>query len=215
MKKNQTMSKLLQLKLLSSVLEFLARVGVPEAAIRDSFERGLIRSRTFRRNRVSSRVDGRYQRSGDVSAQLLRLWHRDSRFIDGKDFNPRPLLLSKGKVSLRALVSKLDPVANPMEVLNEMKAVGLIRRLANGRYVPTASAAVIPQLHPWAVEHATKSVVRLVSTVCRNAAKRSSQPPLLERYSYVPDLNPAEALAFAEFSRSQGQTYLDTLDDWL
>src|SRR5688572_25875424 len=127
MKQSQTMSKLLQLKLLGSVLEFLARVGVPESAIRDSFERGLFRSRSFRVNQVSSNVDGRYQRNGDVSAHLLRLWHRDARLIDGKKFNPRSLPLSRGKNSLRALIVKLDPEANPMEVLKEMRAVGLIR----------------------------------------------------------------------------------------
>ena len=96
-----------------------------------------------------------------------------------------------------------------------MEHAGLIRQTKGGRYVPTASATVIPRFHPWAMEHAAKSVIRLVSTVFRNANREAGDPPLLERYSYVPDLSPEEGRRFAEFSRAQGQVYLDTIDDWL
>jgi hypothetical protein len=113
------------------------------------------------------------------------------------------------------LIGSLDPSADASEVLRNMKMVGLIRKTKGGRYLPTASATVIPGLHPWATEHAARSVIRLVSTVFRNANRDGGEAPLLERYSYVPDLNPEEGREFADFSRSQGQAYLDTLDDWL
>lgn len=207
--------KELQTRLLVSVLEFLAMAGAPESSIRDSIEKGLARSRTFRNLAPKSKTDGLYQKSGDVSAQLLRIWHRDSRYVSSSSLSPRPLPLSKGRNSLRLLVEKIDPEVNSMEVLRNMRQVGLIQRIKDGRYLPTASATVIPRLHPWATEHAAKSVIRLVSTVFRNASREVDDPPLLERYSYVPDLSPEEGKAFAEFSRSQGQVYLDTIDDWL
>jgi hypothetical protein len=213
MKRKSNLPKHLQLRFLSSVLEFLARSGVSESSIRDSFEKGLVRSRSFRNARTSG--DGRYQKSGDISAHLLRLWHRDARYVTGSDSSPRPLLLVKGKNSLRNLIRALDPSADASEVLRNMKMVGLIRKTKGGRYLPTASATVVPGLHPWATEHAARSVIRLVSTVFRNANRDGDDPPLLERYSYVPDLSPEEGREFAEFSRSQGQAYLDTLDDWL
>jgi len=207
--------KELQTRLLQSVLEFLAMAGAPETSIRDSFEKGLLRSRSFRRAGPNAKSDGLYQKSGDISAQLLRIWHRDSRYVGARDLSPRPLPLSKGRNCLRRLVEKLDPDIDPMEILRNLKHLGLIRRTKDGRYLPTASATVIPRLHPWVTEHAAKSVIRLVSTVSRNASREADDPPLLERYSYVPDLHPEERRAFAEFSRAQGQAYLDTIDDWL
>lgn len=209
------MSKDLQSKLLASVIEFMTRTGVSEPEIKSAFRKGLIQAHPGRARKKNSSAGGRYPRSGDISAHLLRLWHREDKYVGSSDFKPRPLYLSKGRLSLRNLVIKVDPDADVAQVLRGLKDAGLIRKTANGRYLPTTSAAVIPPLHPWAAEHTAKSVVRLVSTVRRNSSLDSDTPPLLERYSYVPDLDPAEAKAFAEFARSQGQAYLDTLDDWL
>lgn len=207
--------KELQQKLLGSVVEFMTQSGVSEASITQAFRLGLKQSRN-QKDGVGVRDGvGRYPSSGDVSAHLLRLWHRDHRFTDNAYAKPRPLYLSKGRYSLRRLLLSLDPQANVASVLKVMRSMGLIRRTKDGRYLPAKNAAVVSGLHPWAMEHAAKSVVRFVTTVLRNANSDSKSPPLLERYSYVPDLNPSEAMAFAEFARSQGQAYLDVLDDWL
>lgn len=215
MNSNNKMSPQMQLKLLSSVLELMATAGVSEKAIRGSFERGLLLSRRLRPKGRAQHSDGRYQTKGDVSALLLRLWFRDARLVDDETCNPRPLHPSQGRRNLHALIKSLDSSADPAEVLREMKSAGLIRKTSTGRYLPTKSAMIIPSLHPWTIEHAVRSITRLVSTVNRNASRESDRPPLLERYSYVPDLDPNEGLSFAEFSQSQGQAFLEVLDDWL
>lgn len=215
MKARNRIPKQLQSRLFGSVIEFMATLGLSESEIRRAYEAALTKLRTERERRASKGIDGGCQQNGDVSAHLLRIWYRDSRLIDAAECKPRPLPLSKGKNSLHALVKKLDPGADPSAVLATMKAVGLIKRTAGGKYIPTANAAVIPKLHPWVMEHAARSLIRFVSTVHRNANPKSELPPLLERCSYVPDLNPADAGSFAEFARIQGLAYLDTLDDWL
>lgn len=96
-----------------------------------------------------------------------------------------------------------------------MRAVGLLKRLANGKYLPTAESVTIDRLHPLAVEHVAKSLIRLVATVCRNTDPKKQAIPLIERYAYVPDLSEAETKAFAEFTRAQGMAYLESVDDWL
>lgn len=210
----KSISKQLPSKLLGPVLEFMVMAGLSEVAIRAAFERALLRSDSLRQRASTS--EGKSRSPGDVSAHLLRLWHRDSRYINGRTFQPRALPLSSGRNNLRALIKELDAGVNPTEVLQNMRAVGLIRRTSQGRYLPTSSAAVLPTLHPWAVEHAVHSVSRLLSTFRKNASsKPGDSPPLLERYSYVPDLDPLEVPAFEEFARSQGQVLLDVLDDWL
>lgn len=209
------LSRKLQMSFLGAVIEFMARIGISEKEIRSSFEHGMAHAREAISTVESSGSDAKYRADGDVSAYLLRLWCRDQRFMDSIKLTPRPLPLLRGKNNLRCLITSLDPRVDAVEVLNAMKAARLIRRVSNGRYVPTDDGAIFSSLHPWAIEHTAKSVIRLVSTVFRNASGSTREPPLLERYSYVPDLDPANKRAFAEFTRLQGLTYLQAVDDWL
>ncbi len=142
------------------------------------------------------------------------MWHRDSRYID-YDARPRALFLTKGRNNLRATIRRLDPAADATEILREMKAVKLIRKIANGRYLPTSESAIVNRMHPLAADHIAKLVIRLVSTVSRNIEPTGASLPLIERHAYAPDLNQTEREAFAEFTRSQGMTYLESVDNWL
>lgn len=209
------LSRKLQMSFLGAIIEFMARIGIPEKDIRSSFEKGLARIRVTVNTVDTSGADAKYRPDGDVSAYLLRLWFRDQRFLDSVKLAPRPLPLLRGRNNLRSLISSLDPKVDPVEVLKAMKAARLIRRVANGRYLPTDDGAIFSSLHPWAIEHTAQSVIRLVSTVYRNASGATGEPPLLERYSYVPDLDPMNRRAFAEFTRLQGLAYLQAVDDWL
>lgn len=195
------------------MITFMAQAGFTQTEIRKAFESalGLAGTTPSKTRRKSSRKE---PAAGDVSALLLRLWHRDSKYLDNREYKPRPLPLLRGKNSLRSIVQQLDSTVEAEPLLRSMKATGLIRRTTDGRYLPTSSAVVLPALHPWAVEHTAQSVLRLLSTVARNS-NGGEASPLLERYSYVPDLAPEFAQPFAEFARRQGQTLLDTLDDWL
>jgi hypothetical protein len=215
MRKEGALSKQLQLKLLGSVMEFLARAGISESAIRTAFEKGLASSRRFRAPAVGHAQDSRYLPNSDVSADVLRLWHRDSRYLDDSDAKPRPLCLLKGRNSVKSLVKVFNHGANVREVLSFMKAADLIRRVSDGRYVPTAEGGTITNADPFVVEHLARSVIRLFGTVRRNTTAKREATSLIERYAYVSDLNRAESKAFAEFTKSQGLVYLQAVDDWM
>ena len=165
-------------------------------------------------SRVSTTRDCRYVGNGNVSAELLRLWTRDGRYIT-RDAKPRPLSLERGKPNLVSLIASLDDSVDPYSIVGSMRSVGLLRKLPNGKYVPTAESVKIDSLHPLAIEHVAKSLIRLVATVCRNTDPNREAVPLIERYAYVPDLSKAESEAFAEFTRTQGMAYLEAVDDWL
>jgi hypothetical protein len=213
-KTSGTPSPHLHLQMLGAVLEFMHRVGMDEPAIRDSVQRSL----AGLTSRLSSRDVGRLGSieigNENLSAELLRVWHRDGRYID-MDAKPRPLSLTKGRNNLRATIRRLDPTANAAEILREMKLVKLIRRTSNGKYLPTSEAAIVTTMHPLATDHIAKLVIRLVSTVSRNIDSTAKSLPLIERHAYAPDLNIAEREAFAEFTRAQGMAYLESVDNWL
>ena len=204
----------LMMKLVKSILDFLIRSGMTRARVEAMLAESLLQLSRRSVTRNTSLQESHYVGNGDVSAEVIRIWHRDARFLDG-EARPRPLQLNRGSRSLGALVKKLDPSVDHMQSIRVMRAVGLIRRLPDGRYVPTAESVKIDHLHPLAIEHIAKSVVRLVTTVSRNTDPTHQSMPLIERYAYVPDLSATEAIAFADFSRRQGMSYLEAVDDWL
>jgi hypothetical protein len=208
------LSMQLHFQMLGSVLEFMCRSGVAESLVRDAVERGIARLQNLKKDGAQSTHDDIRMGGENVSAQLLRIWHRDSRYID-RDAKPRPLFLFKGRNSLRAIVKRLDRSADAIEILRQMRSVGLIRKASAGRYLPTSESAIVGQLHPLAVEHVAKLVIRLVSTVGRNLDPTGNALPLIERHAYAPNLNASDCAAFAEFTRVQGMAYLKSVDDWL
>jgi hypothetical protein len=202
----------LHLKMLNSVLQFMRGAGVSKSLIRAAFEKSL-RLLGETKTGAASRSDGLRTGNENLSAELLRMWHRDGRYIDD-DANPKPLSLTKGRNNLSGAILRIDPEADAEKVLGEMKAVKLIRRTACGKYLPTSEAAIVSRLHPLATDHIAKLVIRLVSTVSRNLDPAGSLP-LIERHAYAPDLSRAERKAFAEFTRAQGMAYLESVDNWL
>jgi hypothetical protein len=205
----------LQLKLLGAILEFMIRSGLSEQEVRGAVRACLAHlAKGNGGSGNSSSSEAKYVGNGNVSAELIRLWTRDGRFMD-RDARPKPLPLSRGRSSLVALIGRLDPAADPYSTVESMKTVGLIRELPSGRYIPTAESVKIDRLHPLAVEHVAKSLIRMVTTVCRNTDPGRHSMPLIERYAYVPDLSRTEMKAFADFTRTQGMAYLESVDDWL
>lgn len=201
-------------RLVQSVLDFLLKSGMSPSEIGSILSECQLLEKGSKSKSRQAHQDTHRVGNGDVSAEVMRIWHRDSRFLD-REANPRPLQLNRGSSSLVALVRRLDPSGDPTSSIKVMRAVGLIRRMSDGRYVPTAESVKIDHLHPLAIEHIAKSVVRLVTTVCRNTDQRRQAMPLIERYAYAPDMSRKEAAAFAEFTRRQGMVYLEAVDDWL
>jgi hypothetical protein len=200
--------------LFGAVLEFMSRCGAAEDAIRESFEKSVIDLRDWKVKDRLGRGSGQGVQTQNLPALLLRAWHRDARYID-HEANPLPLPLSRGRNNLSTVIRRIDPSANTFEILRSMKAVGLIRRTSRGRYIPTSEAAIVDQLHPLLIEHVTKLVSRLIGTISRNTTSKRDSISLIDRHAYTASLNPVDRAAFAEFSRSQGMAYLESIDDWL
>jgi hypothetical protein len=150
----------------------------------------------------------------NVTAELLRLWHRDERYLNS-DAKPRPLSLDRGRNNLRATIRRINSNIDPDEILREIQAVKLIKKLPNGKFMPTSASAIVGKLHPLAIDHVAKIVIRLVGTMSRNVNESSRALPLIERHAYAPDLKWNERKAFAQFSRAQGMACLESIDNWL
>jgi len=214
MSAKRRISKSLQLSLVSVVLEFMVRAGLTEADLRSCFEKGVKKAFAEKGGMgVRSRND-RYLPKGDISADMMRVWHRESRYLDAVDAKPRPLYLTKGRNSLRAMAQRFDPKVDVHQLTDFLSSSGLIRRTSDGRYLPTTDGGAITKHDHFVAEHLAKSVMRLISTISRNTVEKSHQP-LIERYAFVSDLNRSDADEFREFTKRQGLSYLQAVDDWL
>jgi len=206
------MSMRLKRTLLGSVLTFMSDSGLAEQEIRATFEACM---EGLRKKQKAIHNDGVYQSLGDLSADLLRMWHRDDRYVDYEQAKPRALQLIRGRNSIRAIALQLNPKANVPALVEFLLTSGLIHKAADERYLPTTEAGAISRSERFVSEHAVKSIIRLISTVRRNSALGSRAQPLIERFAYVSDLRPAEIAAFCEFTRDQGHSYLQVVDDWM
>src|SRR6478735_3295245 len=214
MKDSSSVPAELMSNLLLSVLVFMERTGMPPMEIERAFRKsiGLMKSRTA--NKRTADLQSLAIGCDTVAGAVLRAWHREPGLVND-NADPIPLFPRKGKVNLVSLVHSQDESVDAESLVREMHRTGLIRKDARGRYLPVTNAATIGQMHPLAIDHVAKTVMRLVETVNRNMRASAAKTSLIERYAHVPDLSPREAKAFAEFSRQQGAAYLESIEDWL
>jgi hypothetical protein len=215
MKASSAIPRELMDSLVLSIVSFLNRAGMQPADIEVSFLAGL---RDLSAKNESGRKRGQKSPApigcDTIAGAVLRAWHRDAAYLDDLA-NPVPLSISGRGRSLTTLIRNQDSQADAASLIAAMQRTRLIRKTTNGRYLPNTSAATISQMHPFAVDHVVKTVLRLVETVTRNMRLVNSNHSLVERYAHIPDLDANEAKAFSEFSRQQGAACLEAIEDWL
>lgn len=215
MKGSNEIPKELMDSLVLSIVSFMNEAGMRPAEIELSFQAGMrgllarIEGGTNERAKSPSAIG-----CDTIAGAVLRAWHRDPVYLD-ELANPVPLSMSGRGKSLATLVRSQDPQADVASLIRAMHRTGLVRKHSGQKYLPTTSAATISQMHPFAVDHVVKTVLRLVETVTRNMQLVDSQHSLVERYAHIPDLDAKEAKAFSDFSRQQGSACLEAIEDWL
>lgn len=203
----------LMVGLMSSVLAFMAHVGMSDAEIGDIYSKCRKR-RTHGDGAMTARRNGIEYECDTVAGAVLRAWHKTPRYIDGAA-RPIRMRMDGSGATLTTLIRSQMKRADVDAVVRSMLKAGLLRKDRSGFYSPTRESATIGTSDPLAIDHIAKTVMRLVETATRNIATTRNKLPLIERYAHVPDLSRAQAKAFASFSRQQGQACLDAIEDWL
>jgi len=109
----------------------------------------------------------------------------------------------------------LHPDANVPELLRFLTSSGLIHQCPDGKFLPTNEVGAISHGRKFVAEHVAKSVIRFISTVRRNTKMGLLGQSMIERFAYVSDLNPTEIQGFCDFTKAQGHSYLQAVDDWM
>jgi hypothetical protein len=201
-------------RVMFSVLDFVSSSGLGMSEV-DEFCREWAESRSVAaRRKKRPDKDGLGADVDSVYALVLHRWHREPSLLDSSA-KPIGIKLFGNYPSVEALVCSERSEAPARRLARSLVGIGLIRKRRDGLYYPVSRVATVSRMHPMLVEHVSKSVARFLSTVRENTSARKGAPTLIERYTHVPDLSPAELKRFREFSQHHGTAFLAGVDDWL
>lgn len=209
MKNSRTLSPELMSGLFNSILEFMIRSGVALPQIELLFVSSMLKQQRRSRKRTPLPAGSDFS-----AAAAIKIWHNDPKYLNSSA-RPKALRLRGKAPSVESLARKACRDGNHASLMGALRSSGMLKRSAGGRFIPAEEYATPQGLHPIAIQHVAKSVVRLVETALRNTHSTGKGISLIERFARVPDLDAREAKAFADFTRRQGLAYLQSVDDWL
>lgn len=145
--------------------------------------------------------------------RLVEGWQRD--FV-GPYGVPLELPLEPGEHSFPDLVRRYAGRANPAEVLEDLKRVGVVELTQSGRARLTNRPYITGRLKPESMERMSWVIRDLAETLDFNLNPARDAPPRFERRMYTPEPLSGYMLdAFRELAQEEGQGFLARLDNWL
>jgi hypothetical protein len=146
--------------------------------------------------------------------QVLDGWFHDPDFR-GPSGDPRELQVSEGDDSFAALVRRYVPGIPHVAMIKELRAVGAIEELPDGRlralkrnYIPRELTD--NQIRLWG------SVLQDVGTTLEhNLMRKEAEQPRFERRALSLSVDPRGRREFEAFLAIEGQAFLERVDEWL
>jgi hypothetical protein len=146
--------------------------------------------------------------------QVLDGWFHDPDFRTASG-QPRDLHVSEGEDSFAALVRRYTPGIPHVAMIKELRAVGAVEELRDGRlrvlkrnYIPRELTD--NQIRLWG------SVLQDVGTTLEhNLMRKESQSPRFERRALSLTVEPRARREFEAFLAIEGQAFLERVDEWL
>ena len=146
--------------------------------------------------------------------QVLDGWFHDPDFRTSSG-QPRDLQVSDGEDSFAALVRRYTPGIPHVAMVKELRAVGAIEELPDGRlralkrnYIPRELTE--NQIRLWG------SVLQDVGTTLEhNLMRKPSERPRFERRALSLTVERRALPEFEAFLAAEGQAFLERVDDWL
>jgi len=146
--------------------------------------------------------------------QVLDGWFHDPDFRSASG-EPRQLKVSEGEDSFAALVRRYTPGIPHVAMIKELRGVGAIEELPDGRlralkrnYIPRELTD--NQIRLWG------SVLEDVGTTLEhNLMRKPSERPRFERRALSLTVDRKALPDFEAFLAAEGQAFLERMDDWI
>jgi hypothetical protein len=146
--------------------------------------------------------------------QVLGGWFHDPDFRT-ESGQPRDLHVSEGENSFAALVRRYTPGIPHVAMIKELRAVGAVEELRDGRlrvlkrnYIPRELTD--NQIRLWG-----SALQDVGTTLEHNLMRQESEPPRFERRALSLSVDPRARREFEAFLAVEGQAFLERVDEWL
>lgn len=193
----------------SAICELMHTSGIPEDVVRKQFELAVSKAYSSRKPKVARQAPA-ISRCADVCTR----WHLEKTYVD-RSGKPRPLTWNGKRGTLLRLATMTVGRASAREIIDELIARRLLKKLPNGSWLPKSKVVAPSGLDQSQILRASTMIGRLLRTVAHNTAKKYRGDVLLEVTAQVPRLPAGDLRAFKRFSKAQGLIFAKVVDDWL
>jgi hypothetical protein len=148
-------------------------------------------------------------------ASLISRWHVEKTYVDRRG-RPKHLSWDGRRGLLLKLAREVVGPEKAKSVITNAINRKLIEKTLDGKWQPTSQVVRPRGLDRTQVLRTAVMLGRLLRTVSYNSARRYRGDDLLfEVMTRVPRLPSRHLMAFKKFARTQGMTYVRSVDDWL
>jgi Family of unknown function (DUF6502) len=195
-------------EMMRSLLLFLLDAGLSRAELGALLDAAL--GHAFARRADAAKLR---QHSSAISG-LMFAWHREPGFVT-RSAEPRALALRGARASVECLVRRHCAPGEIETVIEALRKQRLVRRCADGRYLPAGPVATFRDYGPELGGYVGEAILNLMNTIQANLRSGRRTAPLIERAALVRDLSPRQAAQYRSFVQEQGTAFLANVDDWL
>lgn len=207
-------SDLAKVKYVQVATEDFGIKGRPTNASRVAILTGLDRREVSRLREALAGAPPEGRGYTSKATQVLAGWYHDAEFT-GSDSKPRDLPVEGDTGSFAALVRRHAPGIPPVAMIKELKAAAAIEELADGSLRALKRQYVPQQLDGAQIRLFGSIVHDLGTTLEHNLTRPAQVAPRFERRAVSVRVDPRVLPQFRQLLESEGQAFLERIDDWL
>ncbi len=204
-----------------------AKLAFVDAAVADLKAKGAVASQSnvsaltgMSRKEVgrlfaSIRAGKRAPDSRVPASEIINEWTSNSRYFGGTNLPYELPIVSSDSPSLSEIVNKHAPEYTVQEIVAELEESGCIEKTSDDLVTLQGRAFIFAGAGATSIYHFERTLYTLGSTLVSNILADSDTTTLFERSAFTYGLKPLALPRFLQLSRSAGENFLETMDEWL
>lgn len=148
---------------------------------------------------------------------ILAGWHTDSDCTGPYGVPLELQLEDKGKLDFKTLAERhAEKYSSAQALLNEMVKAGVVRETEKGWFRVLTRYYIPEGVAPAGLEHLSRTLQDLVTTIDHNLLAKDSEDKLFERHVYTEEgIRRQDLPLFQAFAKEKAMILLEELDNWL
>lgn len=148
------------------------------------------------------------------ASQVLSAWHHDPEFVDG-DGAPKPLPIEGESSSFTDLMRRYAPALPVTAMVKQLKSVNAIEELPDASIRPLTRTFIPVGLPAERLRLWASVLSDVANTIEHNFTRTPDQPSKFERRALNLRIHRDALPEFRQMLETQGQAFLERIDDWL